>query len=57
MLQNHTQTWKYSIVRALTITPHAEANIDPMALRRLIEYVKQGPFYIHREAAVAMESG
>ncbi|KAG2182222.1 hypothetical protein INT43_007149 [Umbelopsis isabellina] len=51
------KTWKYSIVRALTMTPNASENIDPMALRRLAEYVKQGPFYIHREAAVAMESG
>ncbi|KAI9283083.1 26S proteasome non-ATPase regulatory subunit 5 [Umbelopsis sp. AD052] len=51
------KTWKFSIVRALTVTPNAAANIEPMALRRLTEYVKQGPFYIHREAAVAMESG
>ncbi|KAH8550626.1 26S proteasome non-ATPase regulatory subunit 5 [Umbelopsis sp. PMI_123] len=51
------KTWKFSIVKALTMTPKAEANIEPMALRRLAEYVKQGPFYIHREAAVAMEMG
>ncbi|CAO3663137.1 unnamed protein product [Umbelopsis ramanniana] len=51
------KTWKFSIIRALTVTPNAAANIEPMALRRLAEYVKQGPFYIHREAAVAMESG
>ncbi|KAG2182928.1 hypothetical protein INT44_005909, partial [Umbelopsis vinacea] len=51
------KTWKFSIVRALTVTTNAAANIEPMALRRLTEYVKQGPFYIHREAAVAMESG
>ncbi|KAM3586076.1 hypothetical protein VKS41_002606 [Umbelopsis sp. WA50703] len=51
------KTWKFSIVRALTITQNASSNIDPMALRRLTEYVKQGPFFIHREAAVAMEMG
>ncbi|GAB5592201.1 hypothetical protein Unana1_07101 [Umbelopsis nana] len=54
---HYGKTWKFSIVRALTVTPNAEANIDPMVLRRLAKYVKEGPFYLHREAAVAMEMG
>jgi len=48
--------WKFTIVQTLVKAHNAENIIPPNVFDRLTRYLREGPFYVRTEAAVAFES-
>ncbi|CAI2161932.1 15845_t:CDS:10 [Funneliformis geosporum] len=48
--------WKFTIVQALVQAPNAENIIPSNIFDRLTRYLREGPFFVRTEAAVAFES-
>jgi len=48
--------WKFTIVQTLVKAHNAENIIPPNIFDRLTRYLREGPFYVRTEAAVAFES-